>query len=167
MMMMQRMKETIYTQTLARAAQAEGGTAALASLLHVPEKTLERWMSGRAQTPLRAFFKALERLATHEARGVAAPLPRATGEPLGFRLGAANGAGLGRPAGDVARSQRARRAPGERTPAICRFLRAGERSLRRHRRPWHHRTGERRGGRHTASPQARTARQAVDHLHRA
>src|SRR2546423_2823448 len=84
-----------------------------------------------------------------------------------LRLGAANGAGLGRPAGDVARSQRARRAPGERTPAICRLLRAGERSLRRHRRPWHHRTRERRGGRHTASPQARTARQAVDHLHRA
>jgi hypothetical protein len=36
MMMMQRMKESIYTQTLKRAAQAEGGTAALASLLHVP-----------------------------------------------------------------------------------------------------------------------------------
>ena len=87
MMMSGRMKETIYTQTLTRAAQAEGGTAALASLLHVPEKTLERWMSGRAQTPLRAFFKALERLATHEARGVAAPLPRANGEPLGFRMG--------------------------------------------------------------------------------
>ena len=44
-------------------------------------------MSGRAQTPLRAFLKALERLATHEARGVAAPLPRANGEPLGFRMG--------------------------------------------------------------------------------
>ena len=81
------MKENIYTQTLTRAAQAEGGTAALASLLHVPQKTFERWMSGRAQTPLRAFLKALERLATHEASGVAAPLPPANGEPLSFRMG--------------------------------------------------------------------------------
>ena len=54
------MKETLYTQTLARAADAEGGTAALAGVLHVPEKTLERWMSGRAQTPLRAFLRAAD-----------------------------------------------------------------------------------------------------------
>ncbi len=81
------MKETLYTQTLSRAADAEGGTAALASVLHVPERTLERWMSGRAQTPLRAFLKALERLTTHEASGVAPPRPAANGDVLGFRMG--------------------------------------------------------------------------------
>jgi hypothetical protein len=80
-------KETLYTQTLARAAEAEGGTAALASLLHVPQNTLERWMSGRAQTPLRAFLKALERLTAHEASGVAPPAPPTNGEPLQFRMG--------------------------------------------------------------------------------
>ena len=80
------MKETIYTQTLSRAAEAEGGTAALAGVLHVPETTLERWMSGRAQTPLRAFLKALERLTAHEASG-AARVPLADGEPLTFSMG--------------------------------------------------------------------------------
>lgn len=81
------MKQTIYTETLSRAAQAEGGTAALASMLHVPEKTLERWMSGRAQTPLRAFLKVLERLTVHEQNGAsAAPLVK-DGEPLSFRIG--------------------------------------------------------------------------------
>lgn len=80
------MKETIYTQTLCRAAEAEGGIAALASVLHVPEKTLERWMSGRAQTPLRAFLKVLERLAAHEASG-AVSVPIANGEPLTFSMG--------------------------------------------------------------------------------
>ena len=80
-------KETLYTQTLARAAEAEGGTAALAGVLHVPEKTLERWMSGRAQTPLRAFLKALERLSAHEASGAARPLPTLNGQPLTFRMG--------------------------------------------------------------------------------
>ncbi|HZD21282.1 MAG TPA: hypothetical protein VE325_11475 [Burkholderiales bacterium] len=81
------MKETLYTETLARAAQAEGGSAALASMLRVPEKTLERWMSGRAQTPVRAFIKVLERLAAHEASGVAPPLAPVNGEPLSFTLG--------------------------------------------------------------------------------
>jgi len=53
----------------------------------VPEKTLERWMSGRAQTPLRAFLKALERLTTHEANGAAAAAPASDGDPLVFRMG--------------------------------------------------------------------------------
>ena len=80
------MKETIYTQTLKRAADAEGGSAALASLLHVPQNTLERWMTGRAQTPVRAFLKALERLSQHESTGVAAA-PMVNAEPLVFRMG--------------------------------------------------------------------------------
>jgi hypothetical protein len=81
------MKETLYTQTLARAAEAEGGTAALASVLNVPESTLTRWMSGRAQMPLRAFLKALERLTAHEASGAAEPLATVNGQPLTFRMG--------------------------------------------------------------------------------
>src|SRR5438094_7259366 len=43
-------------------------------------------MSGRAQTPLRAFLRVLERLTAHEASG-AAPAPLANGEPLSFRIG--------------------------------------------------------------------------------
>ncbi len=81
------MKETLYTQTLARAAEAEGGTAALASVLNVPENTLVRWMSGRAQTPLRAFLKVLERLSVHEGNGIAKPRTVTNGGPLTFRMG--------------------------------------------------------------------------------
>jgi hypothetical protein len=66
--------DTIYTRTLARAAQAEGSTSALAQVLRVPERTLERWMSGRAQMPVRAFVQALERLTQHENNGAPAPV---------------------------------------------------------------------------------------------
>jgi len=79
-------KDSLYTQTLARAAQAEGGIAPLAALLRVPEKTLERWMSGRAQMPVRAFLKALERLTAHEESGVA-PVGFVNGKPLAFMMG--------------------------------------------------------------------------------
>ena len=85
--MFARIKETLYTQTLARAAEAEGGTVALASMLNVPENTLARWMSGRAQMPLRAFLKALERLSAHEASGAAKPLATVNSQPLTFRMG--------------------------------------------------------------------------------
>jgi DNA-directed RNA polymerase subunit RPC12/RpoP len=44
-------------------------------------------MSGRAQMPLRAFLKALERLTVHEASGTAKPLPTVNGQPLTFRMG--------------------------------------------------------------------------------
>ena len=44
-------------------------------------------MSGRAQTPLRAFLKALEHLTTQEASGAATPRPVVNGEPLVFRMG--------------------------------------------------------------------------------
>ena len=81
------MKDSLYTQTLARAAEAEGGTAALASVLNVPERTLERWMSGRAQTPVRAFLKVLDRLSAHEATGIAVPAPVKDGKPLRFQMG--------------------------------------------------------------------------------
>jgi len=79
-------RDSLYTQTLVRAAEAEGGIAPLAALLRVPEKTLERWMSGRAQTPVRAFLKALDRLSAHEENGVV-PAPSVNGEPLSFMMG--------------------------------------------------------------------------------
>lgn len=63
--------ETIYTQTLAKAAKFHGGTQSLANFLHVPEATLLRWMSGRAQMPQQAFLKLVEAIAQHErASGV-------------------------------------------------------------------------------------------------
>src|SRR5437899_4363565 len=52
----------IYTQTLARAAEAHRSTQALASLLHVPESTLLRRMSGRAQMPVQAFLELIRLL---------------------------------------------------------------------------------------------------------
>ncbi|MFN2643542.1 MAG: hypothetical protein ABR570_00995 [Burkholderiales bacterium] len=80
------MSDTLYTHVLRRAAEAEGGSAALASALHVPHGTLERWLSGRAQTPVRAFLRALELLSSHEKSGVSTP-PAVNGQPLTFRMG--------------------------------------------------------------------------------
>lgn len=56
----------IYTQTLARAAEAQGSTQALASLPHVPESTLLRWMSGRALMPVQAFLELIRAAAGGE-----------------------------------------------------------------------------------------------------
>ncbi len=83
------MADTIYTQALARAAEFHGSTQALASFLHVPENTLVRWMSGRAQMPLQAFLKLIEVLSQSERNGAAHPALRETagGEPLTFKMG--------------------------------------------------------------------------------
>jgi hypothetical protein len=82
------MADTIYTRTLARAAQAQGSTQSLASLLHVPESTLLRWMSGRAQMPLQAFLKLIELLVEHERNGrEAAPPAQGRGENHSFNMG--------------------------------------------------------------------------------
>jgi len=83
------MADTIYTKTLARAAEMHGSTQALASFLHVPENTLLRWMSGRAQMPLQAFLKLIEVLSQSERNGGgAAALPGAAqGEPVTFKMG--------------------------------------------------------------------------------
>ena len=82
------MADTIYTRTLARASEMHGSTQALASFLHVPENTLLRWMSGRAQMPLQAFLKLIEAISLSERNGGAhlAP-PIAQGEPLSFKMG--------------------------------------------------------------------------------
>ena len=79
----------IYTQTLARAAEAQGSTQALASLLHVPESTLLRWMSGRAQMPLQAFLRLVNLLSEYERNGGGYPGAQdpASGDKLSFRMG--------------------------------------------------------------------------------
>jgi hypothetical protein len=47
---------------LLQAVQTQGSRQALASMLHVPENTLLRWMSGSAQTPLQAFRKVIDQV---------------------------------------------------------------------------------------------------------
>ncbi len=83
------MKETIYTRSLTQAAEMQGSTQALASLLRVPENTLLRWMSGTAQMPLRAFIRVIELLCEHEKAGgrSAAPAGSPPTEALKFSLG--------------------------------------------------------------------------------
>jgi hypothetical protein len=60
------MADTLYTRALIRAAEIQGSTQALASLLRVPENTLLRWMAGRAQMPLAAFLKVIEIVSADE-----------------------------------------------------------------------------------------------------
>jgi hypothetical protein len=73
---------------LARAAEAQGSTQALASLLRVPENTLLRWMKGRAQMPLQAFLALIEVLSRGEqARNDTLPPAPPSGERLTFRMG--------------------------------------------------------------------------------
>jgi len=80
--------ENVYSKVLAQlVAREEGGTLAVAHLLNVPEKTLERWMLGRSQMPLRAFLRALDLVVQHEERDghrqTSSPAP----EPLVFHAG--------------------------------------------------------------------------------
>ena len=83
------MADTIFTRALAHAAAVQGSNQALAYQLHVPENTLLRWMSGRAQMPLRAFHRVIELLVEHESSPSAQPpAPAAApGEKLGFNIG--------------------------------------------------------------------------------
>lgn len=80
------MAETIYTKTLAKAAEIHGSTQSLASFLRVPENTLLRWMSGRAQMPLQAFLKLIDTIAQHERAG-AARGETVDGKLLTFKMG--------------------------------------------------------------------------------
>jgi|SRR5438105_1051191 len=81
--------DTIHTRALARAAEAQGSTQSLAGLLHVPENTLLRWMSGRAQMPVQAFLKLVEMLVQHEKNGGrdSATAAHINGEKLSFNMG--------------------------------------------------------------------------------
>lgn len=63
------MADTIYTRVLAQAVEMAGSAKALADLFRVPETTLARWISGRAQMPLRVFLRAIELLREHDDRG--------------------------------------------------------------------------------------------------
>lgn len=84
------MRDTIYTRALLQAADAHGGAYALASMLRVPENTLQRWMSGRAQTPLRVFYKVIQLLVEHERSASSATggsEPAAPDEALQFASG--------------------------------------------------------------------------------
>jgi hypothetical protein len=83
------MAQTIHTRALAQAVEIHSSTQALASELRVPENTLLRWMSGRAQMPVAAFRRVIEILVQHERQaGVAAvvSLP-AEAEKVKFDLG--------------------------------------------------------------------------------
>jgi hypothetical protein len=81
--------QTIYTETLAKAAELHGSTQALASFLRVPEATLLRWMSGRAQMPLQAFLRLIEAMTQSESAAPSDPVSQETPqpEPLTFRIG--------------------------------------------------------------------------------
>jgi hypothetical protein len=88
------MHDKLIPLLLQQAAEAEGSTQALASRLNAPEATLLRWMSGRAQTPLRAFLAVLEylmqleRKAANSAADAAAPAADGTQpDRLQFPLG--------------------------------------------------------------------------------
>lgn len=81
------MSENVYARVLAQLVAKESSTQAVASLLHVPEKTLERWMLGRSQMPLRAFLRALDLVVQHEERDGALPSTQPAPEPLTFRAG--------------------------------------------------------------------------------
>jgi hypothetical protein len=81
--------ETLYTKALVKAAEIQGSTQALASLLRVPENTLLRWMAGRAQMPVQAFLRLVELIAKQERAEPAGP-PEGQGaaaEKLRFTIG--------------------------------------------------------------------------------
>jgi hypothetical protein len=86
------MADTIFTRALARAAEIQASTQALASQLHVPENTLLRWMSGRAQMPVQAFLNVIQFLVQEEKKGHEARLQDVTeGEKLTFHIGELTG----------------------------------------------------------------------------
>jgi len=79
--------DTLYTRALARAAEIQGSTQALACILHVPENTLLRWMAGRAQMPLQAFLKTIELIAADERKQTPVPRADAATGKLRFKIG--------------------------------------------------------------------------------
>jgi len=80
------MADNVYTKVLKQAADMEGSTQALAARLRVPENTLLRWMSGRAQMPIQAFLNAMQFVSAHEQQS-AAQVSEATDEKLTFNVG--------------------------------------------------------------------------------
>jgi hypothetical protein len=82
------MRDTLYTRALARGAEIYGTTDELAEVLHVPHRSLERWMEG---TPMarKAFLELLKRLVQHEEAGAASLSLHEShaAEPLIFAMG--------------------------------------------------------------------------------
>lgn len=81
------MADTLFTRALVRAAEIQGSTQALASLLRVPENTLLRWMAGRAQMPLQAFLKTIELIAADERKQTPVQGAGESAEKLRFKIG--------------------------------------------------------------------------------
>lgn len=83
------MADTLFTRALVRAAEIQGSTQALASLLRVPENTLLRWMAGRAQMPVQAFLRVISLITEDERKQTGSTVPNAaaTAEKLRFRIG--------------------------------------------------------------------------------
>jgi hypothetical protein len=78
--------DTVYTRALAQAIEMHGSTQALAFELRVPENTLQRWISGRAQMPLQAFHRAVALLTAHEQRASAPAEDAALTESVAFSI---------------------------------------------------------------------------------
>lgn len=83
------MADTLFTRALVRAAEIQGSTQALASLLRVPENTLLRWMAGRAQMPVQAFLHVVALITEDERKQTVSTVPNAaaSAEKLRFRIG--------------------------------------------------------------------------------
>jgi hypothetical protein len=79
------MADNIFSHALAAAAESQGGTQALAQSLRVPERTLLRWMAGRAMMPVLAFSRLLDILADQE-KPLLEAAASAAGPTLTFRL---------------------------------------------------------------------------------
>ncbi len=85
------MQDEIVTRVLAEAARVEGCTQALATRLKAPESTLQRWIEGHAQAPLRAFLAALNFVMDEERLHPVPPgEPGRDAQKLAFRLGPLN-----------------------------------------------------------------------------
>ena len=82
------MQDEIVTRVLTEAARIEGSTQALATRLKAPESTLQRWIDGNAQTPLRAFLAVLDYVMEEERRNAApAGEPEGEARTVTFHLG--------------------------------------------------------------------------------
>jgi len=77
--------DNLYTKVLRQAVELDGSPSAIASRLRVPEGTLMRWISGRAQMPLLAFLEAMQYVAEREPETPAEG--QAIDEKLSFQLG--------------------------------------------------------------------------------
>jgi hypothetical protein len=60
---------TVHIGTLQRAAQALGGSDALAVELGVSPRQLDRWLAGEEAVPDDIFLRAVDLIEMHEGRG--------------------------------------------------------------------------------------------------